>query len=249
MPARSARSPGRRLALHALTLLAVLVCVVAARWQWDRAHRTEADAVPDAPAVALADLDPTTAYAGMRVLLEGAFDPEREVLVAPRDRDGAAGAWVLTPLQPAGTDVAVGVVRGWVPQGTAVPAPPAGPVRVEAVLVADARRPGVAVAPGERPTIEQVDTGVLAAVAGYPVRSGWFALQAMQPAGTGQPLPLQVTELPGADVGLNWRNAAYAVQWIAFAGFAAFFWHRFRRDTIDTPAAAGAVGGGSQESR
>jgi hypothetical protein len=67
------------------------------------------------------------------------------------------------------------------------------------------------------------------------VRSGWFALTAMRPAGEGQPLPLQVTELPGADVGLNWRNAAYALQWVVFAGFALFFWNRFRRDLVNRP--------------
>ncbi len=50
----------RRLGFHVLTVLAVVVCVVAARWQWDRANRSEADAVPEGPVVALADLDPAT---------------------------------------------------------------------------------------------------------------------------------------------------------------------------------------------
>ncbi|MGB8022216.1 MAG: hypothetical protein WCF04_13385, partial [Candidatus Nanopelagicales bacterium] len=106
---------------------------------------------------------------------------------------------------------------------------------VVAVLVADERRPGRAAQAGDPPTLEVVDTGALADLAGYQVRSGWFALQEMQPTGEGQPLPLRVTELPGADVGLNWQNAAYTVQWIVFAGFVAFFWNRFRREHAARP--------------
>jgi cytochrome oxidase assembly protein ShyY1 len=240
----------RRLAFHVLTVLAVIVCIVAARWQWDRANRSEVDAVPQGPVVALADLDPATAFSGMRVRITGQFDAANEVLVAPRQRDGQDGSWVLTPLRPAGADstdgsgsgvstdpadTPVAVVRGWVPAGERPAPPPAGIVDVVGVLVADARIPGAAVTAGDPPTLPVVDTGALSAHAGYPVRSGWFALAAMQPAGEGQPLPLQVTELPGAEVGLNWRNAAYAIQWVAFAAFAIFFWNRFRRDYVDRP--------------
>lgn len=238
MPEGDARAP-RRLTFHLLSILAVVVCIVAARWQWDRANRTEADAVPQGPVVALADLDPTTAYSGMRVGIVGAFDPDREVLVAPRPRAGADGAWVLTPLVPEEADgragTAVAVLRGWVPAGARPVEPPAGTVSVVGVLVADSRRPGVAVT-GDPPTLAVVDTGALAGHAGYPVRSGWFALQELQPAGTDQPLPLLVTELPGAEVGLNWRNAAYALQWVVFAGFVLFFWNRFRREYATSPA-------------
>ncbi len=231
----------RRLAFHVLSVLAVLLCVVAARWQWDRANRSEVDAVPQGPVVALADLDPATAFSGMRVRISGEFDVANEVLVEPRQRDGQDGAWVLTPMRPRGgtstdpADTSVAVVRGWVPPGERPALPPAGIVDVVGVLVADARVPGAAVTAGDPPTLPVVDTGALSAHAGYPVRSGWFALTDVQPAAEGQPLPLQVTELPGAEVGLNWRNAAYAIQWVAFAAFAIFFWNRFRRDYVDRP--------------
>lgn len=240
----------RRLGFHALTVLAVLVCVLAARWQWDRASRTEADAVPEGPVVELAAIDPARTFSGMRVRITGTFDPENEVLVDPRPREGQDGSWVLTPMlptptaadDPTGPDQAsdaastpVAVVRGWVPRGQLPAPPPSGIVDVVGVLVADARRPAAVISAGDPPTLVAVDTGALSAHAGYPVRSGWFALAQMQPAGEGQPLPLQVAELPGAEVGLNWRNAAYAIQWVAFAGFAVFFWNRFRREHV-TPS-------------
>ncbi|MGB7981641.1 MAG: SURF1 family protein [Candidatus Nanopelagicales bacterium] len=228
--------PGlHRLAFHALTVVAILVCVVAARWQWDRANRSEADAVPQGPVVELADLDPATAFSGIRVQMSGRFDPEHEVLVAPRLRSDQPGAWVLTPLLPSSGEAAVAVVRGWVPAGQRPELPPPGEVQVIGVLVADARAPGAAVVAGQPPTLQVVDTGALAAHAGYPLRSGWYALTDLSPQVADQPLALQVSELPGADVGLNWRNAAYALQWIVFAGFAAFFWNRFRRDLMDRP--------------
>jgi cytochrome oxidase assembly protein ShyY1 len=233
-------SDPRRLGFHVLTVLAVLVCVVAARWQWDRANRSEADAVPEGPVVALADLDPASTFSGMRVGITGQFDPAHEVLVEPRVREGQAGAWVLTPMRPSGAaedpaTTSVAVVRGWVPAGQRPAPPPSGIVEVVGVLVADARLPDAAVTAGDPPTLPVVDTGALSAHAGYPVRSGWFALTGMHPAGAGQPLALQVTELPGADVGLNWRNAAYALQWVVFAGFALFFWNRFRRELVNRP--------------
>jgi cytochrome oxidase assembly protein ShyY1 len=245
MPAGDPDRAQPRLGLHVVSVLALVVCVLAAWWQWQRAHRTEADAVPLGPVVALADLDPATSFSGMRVGITGRFDPAHEVLVDPRPRDAQDGSWVLTPLLPedpssaasGATDAAtaVAVVRGWVPRGQRPAPPPGGTVEVVGVLVADSRRPDVQVVPGDPATVAMVDTGALAQYAGYPVRSGWFALSQMSPAGTGQPLPLQVTELPGADVGLNWRNAAYAVQWIVFAAFVVVFWNRFRRDHVDRP--------------
>lgn len=231
-----------RLGFHLLTVLCVLVCLAAGRWQWERAYRTVADAVPDVPAVALADVDPRSTFPGMRIAVTGRFDPDHEVLVQPRPRDGVAGAWVLTPLLPdpasvadaPGGDTAVAVVRGWVPSGQPAGAPPSGVVSIEAVLVSDVREPGLQ-AQGDPPTLPVVDTGALAELTGYPIRSGWLALQTLQPTVSAQPTPLAVTDLPGADVGLNWRNAAYAVQWVIFAGFVVFFWSRFRRDLDQRP--------------
>jgi len=231
-----------RLGFHLLTLVALLVCVVAARWQWERAYRTVDDAVPDTAVVTLSDLDPRTAYSGMRVSVTGRFDPDHQILVEPRPREGVTGAWVLTPLVPGpatATDsgqggTAVAIVRGWVPAGQAPGTPPLDQVTVVGVLVSDVRVPG-ALATGEPPSLPVVDTGALSELAGYSVRSGWLALQELDPPESDQPAPLSVKDLPGADVGLSWRNAAYAVQWIVFAGFVVFFWSRFRRELVERP--------------
>lgn len=257
--------PSRRSALvfNLMTVLAVAVCVLAAWWQWQRAHRTTDDAVPSTPAVAWSQFDPQASYSGQRLQISGRFLPE-QIMVVPRERAGAPGAWVLSALvpddqpsagAPAGAPAAVAVVRGWVPQGVTAEqvATPAGEVEVTGVLVADERRPG---APGEVVgESTRVDSGQLALAVGRPTRAGWLALTAVAPAdGAGggvQPIPLEVGELPGADVGLNWRNAAYALQWLVFAAFAVFFWNRFRRDYFaaqgDRRPTAGSTAGDGQE--
>lgn len=243
-------APARRskVAFHVLTVVAVVVCVMAARWQWQRAHRSVADAVPDVPAVQWIAFDPAQSFSGQRVTVTGRYLPE-QVLVAPRTRDGRNGAWVYTALvpdaqpaadaQPAGEQVAaIGVIRGWVPDG--VPASTltaqAGEVTVTGILVADERRPGVTASPGPDgiATTKRVDSLALAQLTGRQVRAGWLALVAAEPAVPGQPAALEVGELPGADVGLNWRNAAYAAQWLVFAAFAVFFWNRFRQDYYES---------------
>lgn len=240
-------APGRgsRIGFHVFTVVAILICLLAARWQWQRAHRTDGEAVPVVPAVAWSAFDPQSSFSGQRVSLTGKFVPG-QVLVAPRERDGRPGAWVYTPFLPEspaadGTQrAAVGVLRGWVPQGATAAelAPPEGTVTVTGILVADERR-ATSAATGSPPSMSRIDSGALANTAGLPVRAGWLALTDLEPVAAGQPIPLEVGELPGADVGLNWRNAAYAVQWVVFAGFAGFFWNRFRRDyfvTSDQPA-------------
>jgi cytochrome oxidase assembly protein ShyY1 len=205
--------------------------------------------------VSWADFDPQTSFSGQRVAVSGRYLPE-QLLVTPRERAGRPGSWVYTALVPdsnpdsatpgsartgdAADVAAIGVLRGWVPQGTepAALAPPSGTVSVTGVLVADERRPGSGATAGANgvPSLARVDSGALADVAGIPVRAGWLALTASRPATAGEPAPLEVGELPGADVGLNWRNAAYAGQWLAFAAFAVFFWNRFRRDYFGSGA-------------
>lgn len=224
----------RRIGFHALNLVALLVCLTAARWQWASAHRTEADAVPDTIPIAMENLTPANTFAGMRIRLTGQFDATKEVLVKPRTRDTGAGAevgsWVLTPFLPQvnaqDEDSAIAVVRGWVPQGVAPVAPPIGTVGVVGVLVSDTRVAG-ALPSGSPAQMPDVDSGALATYAQYPVRSGWIALQSLNPKSVAQPKPLLVSELPGAHVGVNLRNAAYSLQWLIFAGFVVFFWIRF----------------------
>jgi len=64
------------------------------------------------------------------------------------------------------------------------------------------------------------------------------------PAATGA--SAQLTRVPPPPVrteGVNWRNAAYAVQWWIFAGFVVYIWWRAVRDEHELRAAAALAAG------
>lgn len=73
-----------------------------------------------------------------RVRVSGEFLHDKEILLGPRTRSGAAGWHVITPLRLTGGGVVL-VNRGWVPHGRKDPATRRaglirGPVRVEGLL-------------------------------------------------------------------------------------------------------------------
>ena len=59
-----------------------------------------------------------------------------------------------------------------------------------------------------------------------------FAQGEKTAAGVGIPAPAGLERVPPPEVtgGLKWRNAAYALQWWIFGGFAAFMWFRMVRE-------------------
>lgn len=249
----------RWLALHLFALAAIGMCLLGARWQWDRAHRSVAEVLPD---VAPIEIGPAGVAPGAVVAVAGTWE-QRLQFVVPARRGGADGAWVLSALKPASGD-AVAIVRGWVgAEGDGLPGlpglprqvPPLAPGAVRVVgpflpdelgkaQVASPSSSASGAAPEGAVVIDRVDTAAMSAQLGYPVRTGWVALQSVQPGGLpGDPSPLAVAELPGAEVGISWRNAAYAVQWLAFAAFAAYFWFRFVRDEVGGRAAPEVSGG------
>jgi cytochrome oxidase assembly protein ShyY1 len=137
-----------------------------------------------------------------RVVVEGTYDATAEVAILNRSRDGAPGAWVLTPLvQADGT--AVPVVRGWIPYdpvaANAAPfpdsVPPEGPVRVTGNL---------------QPTQERGSFGSSDDDAG--TLRAWVLLDAQdppQPGGLPATIELQTTD-PS-------QNFSYMMQWWIFA--------------------------------
>lgn len=153
----------------------------------------------------------------LRVVVEGRYVAEEQVLVRNRGRGGVSGHWVVTPLVTLDGE-AVAVLRGWVPfelddPGDPRMIPPAGMVRIEGVLV-----------PGEQPTslgptnpdgrltrMALLDLGRLSQQAGLVL--GETYLQAVAPTDGGLPATL---ELP--DVSDTGPHLAYAIQWFSFAG-------------------------------
>lgn len=151
-----------------------------------------------------------------RVRLEGRYDYAHETVLAYRERNGAPGVDIITPLRMAGNDTAVLVDRGWVYTPDAATIDHAkwreadtvsGTGRVQTLWV------GVgAASTGKVPDrLRWVSPEAVAAWAGYPIRpydvmlEGDTAVSASHPVRFGEPA---VDEGP---------HLSYAIQWFSFA--------------------------------
>jgi surfeit locus 1 family protein len=151
-----------------------------------------------------------------QVRLEGRYDYAHEVVLAYRERDGAPGVDLITPLRMAGNDTAVLVNRGWVytPDGATIDHAKwreadslSGLGRVQTLW-----HEPVPATTGDHPDrMRWVSPEAVAAWAGYPVRpydvrlEGDTAVSALHPVRFGQPV---VDEGP---------HLSYAIQWFSFA--------------------------------
>ena len=224
----------------ALTLVAVFLsalCIVAGLWQGSRtrdivdAERAAVSAPIPVLEAASVDGFPATSV-GRPVTASGDYADAEQLLVAPREWDGRAGEWVITPFLVDGVTVAV--LRGWVDSASSPAlAVPSGPVRLEGALqpfeefyAEQARRPDGTLVAVSRPEIE--------AAWGTPVLSLVLVLASQEPASVPAPQSVPLT-VQTADVPFPLQNAAYTLQWFVFAGFVWVMWWLWviRRDPAD----------------
>jgi surfeit locus 1 family protein len=224
----------------ALTLVAVFLsalCIVAGLWQGSRtrdivdAERAAVSAPIPVLEAASVDGFPATSV-GRPVTASGDYADAEQLLVTPRERDGRAGEWVITPFLVDGVTVAV--LRGWVDSASSPAlAVPSGPVRLEGALqpfeefyAEQARRPDGTLVAVSRPEIE--------AAWGTPVLSLVLVLARQEPASVPAPQSVPLT-VQTADVPFPLQNAAYTLQWFVFAGFVWVMWWLWviRRDPAD----------------
>lgn len=258
---------------HWLGLLAVLVAILVSftwlgLWQLELARdRGRADALAQAarePAVPLTSvLRPHAPFpdadSGRLVRVAGTYAADDQFVVTPRRLEGRPGHWVVTPLVSRESGATVAVVRGFVEDLEAVRPPPAGDVVVTGSL-----------APGESPAAPPASSGTARSAPGGQLGSIDLAVLVNRwPGEVYNAFLFAVEERRGADAagapaieageavrrvpppvvgggGLEWRNAAYALQWWVFAAFAAYMWFRMvredaRRD-VGSAVTAGAAG-------
>ncbi|MCI2238736.1 SURF1 family protein [Kineococcus sp. TRM81007] len=231
--------------LTAVAWLVAAVCVVLGLWQWNRGNVVISQApatlpVVDVEQVVSAAADGGSAAAalsrdevGRRVAVSGTVDPAVDLLVPGRALDGRAGSWALS-LVRLGDGTGVPLVRGWVPEGTAAPAAPTGPVDLLGVVqppeVSDVAPSTAALPEGQTWVVSAAD---LVNRVDYPVASAYVT--AAEPVAAAGADATALRAVPPADPGestrhLDWRNLAYAAQWWVFAGFALVLWRRALRD-------------------
>lgn len=169
------------------------------------------------------------------VTATGTYAAHDQLLVGPRRLQGRTGYWVLTPLVLSATGTRLPVVRGFVTDPWVVQPPPVGVLAVEGSL-APGESPATAptgLPAGQAAALGSVDLSVL--VNRWPGQLyNAFIFAGSERSSGGAPISafagLQRVPPPQVSGGLQWRNAAYAVQWWMFAVFAVFMWFRIVRD-------------------
>lgn len=221
----------------ALLVVASIVCVLLAQWQWgryeDKAARADRiEAHYDAAPVPVSDVLTVegvfqTEDRWTRVRASGEYLTDQRLLVRNRPLDGTYGYEVLLPLRLDDGSVLV-VDRGWVPNSPKgadvvpdVPPAPEGRVTVTGWLrggepADDSTMPQGQVASIHLPEVSDR--------IGEPVLGAYLALQSSDPE-VQRPAPLAEP-----DTGTG-PHLAYTIQWyLAIGGLAAFFVVALRRE-------------------
>jgi surfeit locus 1 family protein len=222
---------------HLLALVLVAVAATLGFWQlenWEERRDAEARDLTHAEPLPLTDvLGPDDAFpargVGQPVTIAGSWLAEGTVFVSGRERGGADGYWMVTPLGL--TDgAAIPVVLGWVSDPGAAPSTPVGDADVVGWLQpseggsAVDEDPSDAVVPQLRSAdlVQLVDQDLYGA---YVVaRDGLAGLPAAD-----------LAQLPEAGRFTAVRNLLYGLEWWVFGGFAVFIWWRWVRDSTHVP--------------
>jgi cytochrome oxidase assembly protein ShyY1 len=246
---RTALKP-RWLALFALLVVVVVTFAELGVWQLHVAQdKGLADALRKAHEARPVQVDsllrPHQTYpgsaSGRPVTATGRYAADGQLLVGPRRLDGRTGWWVVTPLVVQASGGRLAVVRGFVESPQDVSAPPSGDVQLTGAM-AQGESPSTTPATTggsdggpATPELGSVDLAVL--VNRWPGDLYNAFVFAEQEQADGRELALSpgLHRVPPPEVtgGLEWRNAAYALQWWMFAAFAAYMWFRMVRDDAD----------------
>jgi surfeit locus 1 family protein len=218
----------RWLLSHLLVALLVVTMISLGFWQLRRLDEKRdrnalIEARQDEPVVPVQDLLAPGATEGevdaaryRRVTASGSYDDGATVTVRNRSQDGAAGAWLVTPLD-LGAGERVGVIRGFVgltADGSAADAPaPEGEVTVTGQVVAPDRLDGTA--PDDLAPL----------LAGAGVLGGLVLAESSDPpepngaeAGGGGG-PDSILAVPSPDLSEG-PHLSYAIQWFIFTTIA-----------------------------
>lgn len=244
---RTALKP-RNLALLAVAVLVVIAFVQLGRWQLgvaeDEALRESlARARSQQPVAVETVLRPHSDFPGelgtRSVTATGEFGTD-QVVVGGRRLHGRTGFWVVAPLRVAASGATLPVLRGFVTSPSDLPPVPTGTVTVTGGL-APPESP-YAGDPPPQGQLASVDTSVLVGRWPGDLYNAFVFQQQEEPAAAPATLgSMERVPTPSGETGFKWRNAAYALQWWAFAAFALYMWWRIVRDEGREEAAGRAA--------
>lgn len=255
---REALTP-RMIVLFILLLIAAAACIRLGYWQLERATSRGAERITEEheerlrePAKPLLDVLPlqttmTSFVYASPVYVTGTYAPD-QLRVIDRSVNGEAADLILAQLVISdGPDAGgnVPVLRGWVPAGDELPPVPAGETTVFGYLSG----PEDSIGGLTEETALSISSGELVNAWGSPILSGYvveFGVADVDMTAVEAGAPIDVAQRlsetngvqhatppkPIEEGGFNLQNAAYAAEWVIFAGFALFIWYRVLKGNV-----------------
>jgi cytochrome oxidase assembly protein ShyY1 len=227
------------------------VFVLLSQWQFGRSVQPEAPVSPvtEETRPLTETLRPGDFFPGsvsdQMVSAEGTYDPEKQVLVPGRLKNGNSGYWVVSAFAVTGAPQLSGVAaspetwipvaRGWVADPADAGAPPSGAVQLTGRLIpSESPLPATAPEAGRATAVSVAELINYWDISSYP---GFVAATSEVANGSdmsaaavdGDLKPLNIGPQPPAQK-VNWLNVFYSLEWVVFAGFALFIWWRLVKD-------------------
>lgn len=217
-----------------VALLAVVVCLVASAWQYQRtsgelAVARAAQSLPVAyQDVVTGDRESlATEWLGRSVVVAGVVG-ERSLIRSRLSQGGQPGYLVVDQVR-LDDGRAVAVLQGWVPRPAEAPALAGDRIQVTGRLQPPENFYADAPVAATGPLLTITDRGLAGqwgdapapgyvTVVGEPAAPGFGPVRPVVGADPDVPFPLQ--------------NAFYSLQWLIFAGVVIFIWARFFRDDV-----------------
>jgi cytochrome oxidase assembly protein ShyY1 len=211
---------------HLVCLGAIVAMANLSIWQFHRLDqrrefntRVEDRSTLSVADVTTLDMSDPPALEWRRIGAAGTYRPDDQVLILNRSQGGQAGVNVVTPLQLA-NGRSILVVRGFLPLGTDVPAPPTGAVAV----VGFARLSDVeysttlSTGSGRRREFFRLDIDRIGEQVAGPLEPVVVYAQVSEPAEDPALRPVPLPELSQGP------HLSYAIQWILFSIAVAVGW-------------------------
>jgi surfeit locus 1 family protein len=157
-----------------------------------------------------------------RVILNGSYDYEHEIVLTNRTRNGSPGVNIITPLKQLSTDTAILINRGWIyaPDGMTVdlnrwhePVAMSGEGYVENFHA----RPGQPKSASHAKAYRWLDHPTVSKAFPYPIAQ-YFVVLIGDSGKTPANVPPRL-EVPPLDEG---PHKSYAIQWFSFAAISIF---------------------------
>lgn len=228
--------------------LLISLFIAAGNWQWNKAalkaerqQQLDSRGAQSALVIPATLADPETLNY-RRVVAEGHYEPQFQILIDNRTHNGQAGYHVITPLRVEGSDVRLLVNRGWIPapgdrQQIPTISTPAGIVHLSGMAIVPPARffslgsGSESTSQGWQSIWQNLDLDRYSKAVDFPIQPVVLQLDALGAAGDA-----------GSGFVREWRrpderrfvNVGYALQWWAFAAttFALWLGLSFRRKSV-----------------